>query len=210
MTTTDMYSRFNAWRRKLHLVVHNLVKKSIPTLKVLSTYEQQLVQFNKETCLTATQLRGEDAIPAYEVPNRPNGPLTKYEQQLLDFAKLAGLNQLNFKGVKKSHHINGQINRSMRLDVSLCGCNCSSIFQRGYMNCTSGTCHKLPPGWICSMFALRTIITSMAEMSSLFPWRNFSSYSIWMQFTSHSSVAGLKCLFYYTLKTIALATVSHI
>jgi hypothetical protein len=41
------------------------------------------------------------------VPNRPNGPLTKYEQQLLDFAKSAGLTQLNLKGVKKSQHING-------------------------------------------------------------------------------------------------------
>ena len=61
------------------------------------------------------------------------------------------------------------------------------------------------------MFALRTIIFSVAEPRSLFPWRNSGGYSIWMQLTSHSSLAGVcKCLFYYNLKINALATVSKL
>jgi hypothetical protein len=87
------YSRQRA-RKKIGSSVPQLgiqLKQFILTLELLSTYEQQLFQFNKETCLTTAQLQGEDAIPAHEVPNRPNRPLTKYEQQSLDFAKSAGL-----------------------------------------------------------------------------------------------------------------------
>jgi hypothetical protein len=117
----------------------------------------------------------------------------------------------NFKGMRKLHYIKGQIDQSMCLGVSFCGRDCSSIFQRGCTNCTSGTCSKLSMGWSCSMFALRTIIFSMGNRSSLFPCRNSSSYSIWLHLTSRSSVAGLyKCLFYYKLKMNTLATSSHI
>jgi hypothetical protein len=97
---------------------------------------------------------------------------------------------------RKLHRINGQIDRTMCLGVSLCGRDFSSIFQSGCMNCTSGTCSKLPTGWTCFMFTLTTIIIFVGIRSSLFPWRNFGSYSIWMHLVFHSSVAGLcKCLF---------------
>jgi hypothetical protein len=41
-------------------------KKSIPDLKVLSTFDRQVSEFNKDTGLTAAQNRGEDAIPTHE------------------------------------------------------------------------------------------------------------------------------------------------
>jgi hypothetical protein len=38
-------------------------KQSMLVLKVLSMYEQQLAEFNKETSLTEAQILGENAIP---------------------------------------------------------------------------------------------------------------------------------------------------
>jgi hypothetical protein len=66
-------------------------KQSIPDLKVLSTFDQQVSEFNKETGLTGAQIRGEDAIATHEGSYRVTRPLTTYEQQLLDFAKLSSL-----------------------------------------------------------------------------------------------------------------------
>jgi hypothetical protein len=66
-------------------------KQSIPDLKVLSTYDQQVSEFNKETGLTEAQIRGEDAIPIHEGTYRTTRPLTTYKQQLLDFSKSSGL-----------------------------------------------------------------------------------------------------------------------
>ena len=62
---------------------------------MLSTYEQQLLQFRKDTGLTPAQLRGEDEIQPHEVANRP---LSTYEQQLLEFAKEAGLTPAQLQG----------------------------------------------------------------------------------------------------------------
>jgi hypothetical protein len=50
-----------------------------------------VAEFNKETSLTGAQIRGEDPIPTHEVSYKATRPLTMYEQQFLDFAKLAGL-----------------------------------------------------------------------------------------------------------------------
>jgi hypothetical protein len=62
-------------------------KQSIPNLKVLSTNDEQMSEFNNETSLTEAQIRGEDAIPSHEGTYRATRPLTTYEQQLLDFSK---------------------------------------------------------------------------------------------------------------------------
>jgi hypothetical protein len=58
---------------------------------VLSTFDQQVSEFNKDTCLTAAQIRGEDSIPTHGGTCRATRPLTPYEQQLLDFAKSSAL-----------------------------------------------------------------------------------------------------------------------
>jgi hypothetical protein len=65
---------------------------------VLSTYEQQVSEFNKETGLTEAQIRGEDAIPTHEGTYRATRPLTTYEQKLLDFAKSSGLTPAQLPG----------------------------------------------------------------------------------------------------------------
>jgi hypothetical protein len=73
-------------------------KKSIPDLKVISTFDQQVSEFNKDTGLTVAQIRGEDAIPTHEGTYRETRPLTPYEQQLLDFAKSSGLTPTQLLG----------------------------------------------------------------------------------------------------------------
>jgi hypothetical protein len=73
-------------------------KKSIPNLKVLSTFDQQVSEFNKDTILTAAQIQGEDAIPTHEGSYRETRPLTPYQQQFLDFAKSLGLTAAQLLG----------------------------------------------------------------------------------------------------------------
>jgi hypothetical protein len=131
-------------------------------------------------------------------------------QQLLDFAKSSVLTPAQLLGEEEIAPHKGA-NKLEYVPRRELGRDCSSIFQRGCMNCTSGTCSKLLVGWSCSTFALRTIIISVDIRSSLFPWRNSGSYSIWMQLMSNSSIVGLcKCLLYYKLKINALDTLSHI
>jgi hypothetical protein len=50
-------------------------KQSIFDLKVISMYEQQVSEFNKETGPTEAQIRGEDAIPTHEGTYRATRPL---------------------------------------------------------------------------------------------------------------------------------------
>jgi hypothetical protein len=73
-------------------------KQSIPDFKVLSTFDQQVSEFNKETGLTEAQIRGADAIPTHEGTYRTTRPLTTYEQQLLYFAKSSGLTPAQLLG----------------------------------------------------------------------------------------------------------------
>jgi hypothetical protein len=74
-------------------------KQSIPDLKVLSTYEKQVSEFNKdETGLTKAQIRGDDAIPTQQGTYRVTIPLTTFEQQLHDFAKSVGLTPAQLLG----------------------------------------------------------------------------------------------------------------
>jgi hypothetical protein len=73
-------------------------KQYIPDLKVLSTYDQQVFEFNNQTSLTEAQIRGEDTIPTHEGIYRATRPLTTYEQQLLDFSKSSGLTPAQLLG----------------------------------------------------------------------------------------------------------------
>jgi hypothetical protein len=74
------------------------LKLSIPDLKVLSTFDQQVSEFNRDTILTTSPIQGEDAIPTHEGTYRATRPLTPYEQQLLDFAKSSGLTTTQLLG----------------------------------------------------------------------------------------------------------------
>jgi hypothetical protein len=84
---------------------------------VLSTFDQQVSKFNKDTGLNEAQIRGEDAIPTHKGTYRATRPLTPYEQQLLDFAKSSGLtiSQLlgeeeiaKHKGANKLKYVSGR------------------------------------------------------------------------------------------------------
>jgi hypothetical protein len=73
-------------------------KLPIPDLKVLSTFDQQVSEFNRDTILTTSQIQGEDAIPTHEGTYRATRPLAPYEQQLLDFAESSGLTTTQLLG----------------------------------------------------------------------------------------------------------------
>jgi hypothetical protein len=61
-----------------------------------------VAEINKETSLTEAQIRGEDPIPTQEFSYKATIPLTTYEKQLLDFAKLAGLTPTQLLGDEKN------------------------------------------------------------------------------------------------------------
>jgi hypothetical protein len=92
-------------------------KQFIPDLKVLSIFDQQVSEFNKDTGLTIAQIRGEDAIPTHEGTYRETRPLTPYEQQLLDFAKSSSLTTtqllgeeeiVKHKGANRPEYVSGR------------------------------------------------------------------------------------------------------
>jgi hypothetical protein len=178
---------------------------------VLSTYEQQVVEFNKETCLIQAQIRGEDAIPTLEGTYRATRPLTMYEQQLLDFAKSSGLTPAQLlgdeeitphKGANRPDYVPGREHVLPRL--------------LQYLPTRMYVLHKWHIFQVAGGMELLYVLIEdnhyfRGQHVFIFPCKNSGSYSIWMQLASHSSVARLcKCLFYYKLKINALATVSHI
>jgi hypothetical protein len=125
-------------------------------------------KFNKDTGLNATQIRGEDAIPTHEGTYRATRPLTPYEQHLLDFAKSSGLTTSQLLGEEEIAK-NKEENRLEYVPGR------ELVWPRllEYLPTRMYELHKwhmfkLPAGWTCSMFTLRTIIISMGIRSSLF------------------------------------------
>jgi hypothetical protein len=145
---------------------------------VLSTFDQQVSEFNKDTGLTAAQIRGEDAIPTHEGTYRATRPLTPYEQQLLDFAKSSSLTPSQLLGEEEIAKHKGA-NRPEYVP------RCELVWLRllQYLPTRMYELHKWHMFQAASRMDILYVhiedhIISMVIRSSLFQCRNYGSYSI--------------------------------